>query len=45
LICAGMPGGGRCLFRSLVHGACLRAGKPSPSESLEKEPADELRDK
>ncbi|XP_020539242.1 OVARIAN TUMOR DOMAIN-containing deubiquitinating enzyme 4 isoform X2 [Jatropha curcas] len=41
----GIPGDGRCLFRSVVHGACLRAGKPSPSESLEKELADDLRAK
>ncbi|KAL3582654.1 hypothetical protein D5086_016986 [Populus alba] len=41
----GIPGDGRCLFRSVVHGACLRTGKPSPSESLEKELADELRHK
>ncbi|XP_021631414.2 OVARIAN TUMOR DOMAIN-containing deubiquitinating enzyme 4 isoform X3 [Manihot esculenta] len=41
----GIPGDGRCLFRSVVHGACLRSGKPSPSESLEKELADELRAK
>ncbi|KAK6930845.1 OTU domain, partial [Dillenia turbinata] len=40
---AGISGDGRCLFRSVVHGACLRSGKPSPSESLEKELADELR--
>ncbi|XP_020539243.1 OVARIAN TUMOR DOMAIN-containing deubiquitinating enzyme 4 isoform X3 [Jatropha curcas] len=40
-----IPGDGRCLFRSVVHGACLRAGKPSPSESLEKELADDLRAK
>lgn len=45
LIRAGIPGDGRCLFRSVVHGACLRTGKPSPNESLEKELADELRDK
>ncbi|KAG5221974.1 OTU domain-containing protein [Salix suchowensis] len=41
----GIPGDGRCLFRSVVHGSCLRAGRPSPSESLEKELADELRNK
>uniref|UniRef100_A0A2P2JXZ1 Ubiquitin thioesterase OTU n=3 Tax=Rhizophora mucronata TaxID=61149 RepID=A0A2P2JXZ1_RHIMU len=41
----GIPGDGRCLFRSVVHGACLREGKPSPSEGLEKCLADELRDK
>ncbi|XP_057811130.1 OVARIAN TUMOR DOMAIN-containing deubiquitinating enzyme 4-like isoform X1 [Salvia miltiorrhiza] len=40
---SGIPGDGRCLFRSVVHGACLRAGKPSPNESHEKELADELR--
>ncbi|XP_017221877.1 OVARIAN TUMOR DOMAIN-containing deubiquitinating enzyme 4 isoform X5 [Daucus carota subsp. sativus] len=38
-----IPGDGRCLFRSVVHGACLRTGKPSPTKSLEKELADELR--
>ncbi|XP_068666584.1 OVARIAN TUMOR DOMAIN-containing deubiquitinating enzyme 4-like [Aristolochia californica] len=41
----GIPGDGRCLFRSVAHGACLRAGKPSPSESLQKELADDLRGK
>ncbi|KAG9447159.1 hypothetical protein H6P81_013287 [Aristolochia fimbriata] len=41
----GIPGDGRCLFRSVAHGVCLRAGKPSPSESLQKELADELRSK
>lgn len=41
----GIPGDGRCLFRSVVHGACLRAGKPSPSEARERELADELRAK
>ncbi|PIA48528.1 hypothetical protein AQUCO_01400843v1 [Aquilegia coerulea] len=39
----GIPGDGRCLFRSVAHGACLRAGKPCPSESLQRELADELR--
>ncbi|XP_017971591.1 PREDICTED: OTU domain-containing protein At3g57810 isoform X2 [Theobroma cacao] len=41
----GIPGDGRCLFRSVVHGAWLRAGKQSPSESHQKELADELRAK
>lgn len=41
----GIPGDGRCLFRSVAHGACLRTGKSSPNESLEKELADELRAK
>ncbi|KAL5984233.1 OVARIAN TUMOR DOMAIN-containing deubiquitinating enzyme 4 [Asimina triloba] len=39
----GIPGDGSCLFRSVVHGACLVSGKPSPSEALEKQLADELR--
>ncbi|XP_042496623.1 OVARIAN TUMOR DOMAIN-containing deubiquitinating enzyme 4-like [Macadamia integrifolia] len=39
----GIPGDGRCMFRSVAHGACLRSGKPSPSESLQRELADELR--
>ncbi|KAF3967531.1 hypothetical protein ACB098_03G123900 [Castanea mollissima] len=43
IIC--IPGDGRCLFRSVVHGACLRSGKPSPCESRQKELADELRAK
>ncbi|KAK4281847.1 hypothetical protein QN277_013294 [Acacia crassicarpa] len=41
----GIPGDGRCLFRSVAHGACLRSGKSSPSESLQRELADELRGK
>ncbi|KAK4765753.1 hypothetical protein SAY86_026843 [Trapa natans] len=39
----GIPGDGRCLFRSVAHGAYIRAGKQSPSEGLQKELADELR--
>lgn len=39
----GIPGDGRCLFRSIAHGACLRSGKVSPSETLQRELADELR--
>ncbi|XP_024031187.1 OTU domain-containing protein At3g57810 [Morus notabilis] len=39
----GIPGDGRCLFRSVAHGACLRSGKPAPSESLQRELADNLR--
>jgi hypothetical protein len=45
LIGKGIPGDGRCLFRSVVHGALLRAGKSSPSEGHQKELADELRAK
>lgn len=41
----GIPGDGRCLFRSVVHCAQLRSGKRAPSESLEREYADELREK
>lgn len=41
----GIPGDGRCLFRSVAHGACLRAGKPAPSESIQRELADDLRAK
>ncbi|ONK68478.1 uncharacterized protein A4U43_C05F12150 [Asparagus officinalis] len=39
----GIPGDGRCLFRSVAHGACIRSGKPSPDEALQRELADELR--
>lgn len=42
---AGIPGDGRCLFRSVVYGACLRSGESSPSLSRQKELADELRAK
>ncbi|OIW14661.1 hypothetical protein TanjilG_33003 [Lupinus angustifolius] len=40
-----IPGDGRCLFRSVVYGACLRKGEPSPSINKQKELADELRAK
>ncbi|KAI4325651.1 hypothetical protein MLD38_031031 [Melastoma candidum] len=40
----GIPGDGRCLFRSVAHGACIRAGQPPPSESRQRELADELRE-
>ncbi|KAJ1409922.1 Papain-like cysteine peptidase superfamily [Sesbania bispinosa] len=39
----GIPGDGRCLFRSVSHGACLRSGKPPPNESIQRELADDLR--
>ncbi|XAR68558.1 hypothetical protein NMG60_11003729 [Bertholletia excelsa] len=39
----GIPGDGRCLFRSIAHGACVRSGKQAPNESLQRELADELR--
>ncbi|XP_048135815.1 OVARIAN TUMOR DOMAIN-containing deubiquitinating enzyme 4-like isoform X2 [Rhodamnia argentea] len=41
----GIAGDGSCLFRSVIHGAYLKAGKQSPSESLQKQLADELRAK
>ncbi|KAJ3677638.1 hypothetical protein LUZ60_003362 [Juncus effusus] len=40
----GIPGDGRCMFRSLVHGACIRSGRPSPKEPLQKQLADDLRE-
>ncbi|KAG1327261.1 OTU domain-containing protein [Cocos nucifera] len=39
----GIPGDGRCLFRSMAHGACICSGKPLPDEDLQRELADELR--
>ncbi|CAL5087692.1 unnamed protein product [Urochloa decumbens] len=39
----GIPGDGRCLFRSVAHGACIRSGKPIPSEDLQRKLADDLR--
>ncbi|KAI7733830.1 hypothetical protein M8C21_011701, partial [Ambrosia artemisiifolia] len=39
----GIPGDGRCLFRAVAHGACIRSGKPAPNERLQRELADELR--
>ncbi|KAF7129077.1 hypothetical protein RHSIM_Rhsim10G0085800 [Rhododendron simsii] len=39
----GIPGDGRCSFRSVAHGACLRSGKCAPNESLQRELADDLR--
>jgi hypothetical protein len=41
----GITGDGRCLFRSVAYGACLRRGKHPPSDSAQKELADELRAK
>ncbi|XP_010044778.1 OVARIAN TUMOR DOMAIN-containing deubiquitinating enzyme 4 isoform X2 [Eucalyptus grandis] len=40
-----IAGDGRCLFRSVIHGAYLGAGKQSPCESHQKQLADELRAK
>ncbi|XP_039041060.1 OVARIAN TUMOR DOMAIN-containing deubiquitinating enzyme 4-like isoform X1 [Hibiscus syriacus] len=41
----GIPGDGRCLFRSVIRGAWLSSGKQSPTESRQKDLADELRAK
>ncbi|XP_051188389.1 OVARIAN TUMOR DOMAIN-containing deubiquitinating enzyme 4 [Lolium perenne] len=39
----GIPGDGRCLFRSVAHGACIRSGKPIPDEDIQRKLADDLR--
>ncbi|XP_022766747.1 OTU domain-containing protein At3g57810-like isoform X2 [Durio zibethinus] len=41
----GIPGDGRCMFRSVAHGACLRSGRSAPNEHVQRELADELRAK
>lgn len=42
----GMPSDGRCLFRAIAYGACLRSGEPVVSENLQQElAADDLRNK
>ncbi|KAI5082146.1 hypothetical protein GOP47_0001889 [Adiantum capillus-veneris] len=41
----GIPGDGRCLFRAVAHGACVRKGLGAPSESVQRESADALRGK
>lgn len=41
----GVPGDGRCLFRSIAYGACLRKGDAPPSDASQQELADELRTK
>lgn len=43
--CLGIHGDGRCMFRSVAYGACLRSGKPAPSGSFQTELADDLRAK
>lgn len=40
-----MPGDGRCLFRAVAHGACLRSGRSAPGESTQRQMADDLRNK
>lgn len=36
---------GRCLFRAIAHGACLRSGEEAPDDDRQRELADELRAK
>eukprot|EP00252_Welwitschia_mirabilis_P020824 TRINITY_DN5190_c0_g1_i3.p1 TRINITY_DN5190_c0_g1~~TRINITY_DN5190_c0_g1_i3.p1 ORF type:complete len:160 (-),score=26.57 TRINITY_DN5190_c0_g1_i3:168-647(-) len=38
-----IPGDGRCLFRSVACGACLREGQAAPNERTQRVLADELR--
>lgn len=40
---AGMLADGRCLFRALAHGACMKSGEEVPDENQQRELADELR--
>ncbi|KAF5742569.1 hypothetical protein HS088_TW09G00620 [Tripterygium wilfordii] len=39
----GVMADGRCLFRAIAHGACLRSGEQAPDENRQTELADELR--
>lgn len=39
----GVLADGRCLFRAIAHGACLRSGEEVPNEERQRELADELR--
>ncbi|KAK9153786.1 hypothetical protein Sjap_001266 [Stephania japonica] len=39
----GVLADGRCLFRAVAHGACLRNGQEAPDEDRQRELADELR--
>ncbi|CAM8961051.1 unnamed protein product [Rhodiola kirilowii] len=39
----GVLADGRCLFRAIAHGACLRAGEEAPDEARQRTLADELR--
>ncbi|KAL4288353.1 hypothetical protein HN51_055920 [Arachis hypogaea] len=39
----GVLADGRCLFRAIAHGACLRNGEAAPDERRQRELADELR--
>ncbi|XP_022746874.1 OTU domain-containing protein At3g57810-like [Durio zibethinus] len=39
----GVLADGRCLFRAIAHGACLKSGEEAPDENRQRELADELR--
>ncbi|CAN0910596.1 OVARIAN TUMOR DOMAIN-containing deubiquitinating enzyme 4 [Linum grandiflorum] len=39
----GVLADGRCLFRAIAHGDCLRKGKEAPDEDCQRQLADELR--
>ncbi|XP_015581906.2 uncharacterized protein LOC8267805 [Ricinus communis] len=39
----GVLADGRCLFRAIAHGACLRSGEEAPDENRQRVLADELR--
>ncbi|OVA04642.1 Ovarian tumor [Macleaya cordata] len=39
----GVLADGRCLFRALAYGACLRSGEEAPDETRQRELADDLR--
>lgn len=39
----GVLADGRCLFRAIAHGGCLRNGEEAPDENRQRELADELR--
>ncbi|KAA0032220.1 OTU domain-containing protein [Cucumis melo var. makuwa] len=41
----GVLADGRCLFRAIAHGACLRSGEEAPDDDRQRELADELRAK
>ena len=40
---AGVAADGRCLFRAIAHGACLKNGEEAPDKNQQAELADELR--
>lgn len=40
---AGVPADGRCLFRAVSYGACLKSAEKLPDENRQRELADDLR--